>query len=205
MLRRCGLNDIALRDMEVATADEIAAHGPISRTVADVPTPAQLSRMEQALAWPLTYLRDHPREADALTIFAFAKATKGFDVRPFLQERLKQARALAGRMNRTFNERDPSQEENRRLRAEIIRQEMEGINARLALISSPDDAATVRQEGQWRVYQRCRDAACLPLSPYGPQDAAPGMVLSRSSLDRLRRIATRIIADGLDAHRVPVT
>lgn len=63
---------------------------------ADAPTHGQASRMDEALAWPMLYLKGRPLEADALTLYASFTAIDR-PLKPWLHKRRLKAEARAAR------------------------------------------------------------------------------------------------------------
>lgn len=66
------------------------------------PTTDELSRMEEALRWPMDHLAGRPLAADALMLWAYAKAGNR-DMDGMLHHRKKRATALAQEMMRRAN------------------------------------------------------------------------------------------------------
>jgi hypothetical protein len=75
------LNDIERRDLERVEDREAALRRQLAR-----PSAHDLSRMSEALAWPMEHLAGFPLMADAVTLYAFAKA-KGLELAPILHRR----------------------------------------------------------------------------------------------------------------------
>lgn len=75
------LNEMERRDLERVQEKEDALQRQLAR-----PSSHDLSRMQEALAWPMLHLGDFPLMADAVTLYAFAKAT-GRDLAPVLRRR----------------------------------------------------------------------------------------------------------------------
>lgn len=194
---RLVMNDRQLKEAGIAGRGELE---PPKTFASDLPTPDQLSRMEEAIAWPMIYLGAHQIEADAVTIFAYAKATKSFDIRPFLQERMRQAMLMAKTMSREINA-SPEQEPTRRRRHTIALDIAATVNARLANVTSAEEAEEVKRDARAVMRERCAVENCLPVV-VSPRAAAPGYCLARSTLDRARKRATAIIAAGLIQDRV---
>jgi hypothetical protein len=165
------------------------------------PTADELSRMNEALAWPMAYLDGKPLQSDALMLWAYASAT-GRDMAGMLNHRKKRATAKAEAAARRANAaphvdpedgqvkdtRDPAVLAAYERRREIAREVAATVPAAEAL-------AVLRA--------RCRDADCLPLV-VKPHEAMPGRVLSRTSLDRQRKVAAAAVAAELRQQGVAV-
>lgn len=172
------------------------------------PTSDELSRMEEALRWPMDHLDGRPLAADALMFWTYAKAT-GRDQDGMLHHRKKAATALADEMMRRANgppHRNPETGEIRDTRVAealarvmqrnlIAREVAAATNARLATMPRTSHAE-VRMQAQATFRAKCRDADCLPIV-VKPHEAIPGRVLNRRTLDRQRKIAMEIVADRL--------
>lgn len=61
---------------------------PLPRYARDLPSRGEIAMMEEALAWPLTFLTN-PLEADALSLYLMGKAYRSFEVKALLTERVK--------------------------------------------------------------------------------------------------------------------
>lgn len=179
------------------------------------PTSDELSRMEEALRWPMDHLDGRPLAADALMFWTYAKAT-GRDQDGMLHHRKKAATALADEMMRRANgppHRNPETGEISDTRVAealarvmqrnlIAREVAAATNARLATMPRTSHAE-VRMQAQATFRAKCRDADCLPIV-VKPHEAIPGRVLNRRTLDRQRKIAMEIVADRLVRAGVPV-
>lgn len=170
------------------------------------PTADELSRMNEALAWPMAFLCGKPLQADALMLWAYATAL-GRDMSAMLLHRQKRAAALAEEMMRRHNApphivdgvvmdtRDPAVLDAYERRIEIAREVTSITNE--AMAAAPlQKHAEIRAQAQGAFRARCRDAECLPLV-VKPHEAVPGRCLSRSTLDRQRKIAAAAVAAGL--------
>lgn len=172
-----------------------------------IPSADEVSRMNQALRWSMDYLDGRPLTADALMLWAYAKAT-GRDMDGMLHQRKKRAAAMASEMMRRANAdphidpdgvvrdtRSPevlARNERRRLIAiEIV----DGLNAKLAETPKNKHDALIKAAHD-DLRARCAAEGCLP-AVYRPRDAAPGRVLARTTLDRQRKLGMAIIAAGL--------
>lgn len=172
------------------------------------PTADELSRMDEALRWPMDHLDGRPLAADALMFWTYAKAT-GRDQDGMLHHRKKAAIALADEMMRRANgpphinpetggisdTRDAQALARVMQRSLIAREVAAATNARLAKMPVTSHAE-VRLQAQATFRAKCRDADCLPIV-VKPHEAIPGRVLNRRTLDRQRKIAMEIVADRL--------
>lgn len=152
----------------------------------------QVSRMNEALSWPMRFLDGKPLQADALMFWALATA-RDRDMAAMLNKRKKRAMALAAEMSRKHNApphihdgkvmdtRAPAVLEAYERRRAIAREVS-------ATIPAPQAPAVLRD--------RLAEAGCLPLV-VKPHEAMPGRCLSRTNLDRQRKIAAAAIASGL--------
>ncbi len=177
------------------------------------PTAEELSRMNEALKWPMTYLDGKPLQSDALMLWAYATAL-GRDMAAMLHHRKKKAVALADEMMRKHNApphihegrvmdtRDRSVLDAYERRMGIAREVTRITNATLA--GTPKHThAQIRADAQAAFRARCREADCLPLV-VKPHEAMPGRCLSRTNLDRQRRAAAGTVAAQLWRGGVPV-
>lgn len=170
------------------------------------PTAEELSRMNEALKWPMTYLDGKPLQSDALMLWAYATAL-GRDMAAMLHHRKKKAMALADEIMRKHNApphihegrvmdtRDRSVLDAFERRMEIAGEITRITNETLAH-AARHTHAQIRAEAQAAFRARCRDAGCLPLV-VKPHEAMPGRCLSRTNLDRQRRIAAAGVSSGL--------
>lgn len=158
------------------------------------PSAAEMSRMSEALAWPGQFLRDHLLASDALMFWALASAT-GRDMAEMLHRRKKRAQALADEMARRLNAqphvgdcRSLADQWRAALRLQIVR----------------EVAATVPADrAQAELRRRLHAANCMPYR-FKAHEARPGRVLSRTNLDRQRKIAAAAVAAGLRRQGVAV-
>jgi hypothetical protein len=67
----------------------------------------EIDRADEALAWPLRFLADSPRRADAITVWASARA-RGRSLSRVLQRRAAHARSLARPHKRRPHEVEPN-------------------------------------------------------------------------------------------------
>ena len=158
------------------------------------PTADELSRMNEALAWPMAHLEGKPLQADALMLWAYATAL-GRDMAAMLHQRKKRASALAEEMMRRRNAL-PHAGDCRSIadqwRAALRRQIARDVAASIPAADAP---ATFRA--------RCEAANCLPYRVQ-PHEAMPGRCLSRTNLDRQRKVAAAAVAAGLRRQGVAV-
>lgn len=179
------------------------------------PTSDELSRMEEALRWPMDYLDGRSLAADALMLWTYAKAT-GRDMDGMLHHRKKAATAKAEEMMRRANapaHRNPDTGEISDTRdaealarvahrALIAREVAAVCNARLATMPKTSHAE-IRMQAQTTFRAKCRDADCLPIV-VKPHEAIAGRVLNRRTLDRQRKNAMDIVAERLRRRGVVV-
>lgn len=171
------------------------------------PTADELSRMNEALAWPLHHLDGRPLQSDALMLWAYATALDR-DMAAMLHARKKRATALADEMARRHNApphrddkgvvkdtRDPAVLEAYERRAAIAREVAELANVEMARASLTKHAE-IRAQARAAFLDRCREAGCPPLQ-IKPHEAMPGRCLSRTNLDRQRKVAAAAVATGL--------
>lgn len=164
------------------------------------PTADELSRMNEALAWPMAYLEGRPLQSDALMLWAYATAL-GRDMSQMLHQRSKRATALAEEMMARRNAlpwgagetgagdtRSIADQWRAALRMQIVRE-----------VSATVPAAQAQAE----LRRRLEAAKCLPYR-FKPHEAVPGRCLSRSTLDRQRKIAAAAVAAGLRRNGVAV-
>lgn len=194
-------------------AREAAAKEKLERR-RSLPTSDELSRMNEALAWPMAFLDGKPLQSDALMLWAYATAL-GRDMAAMLHQRKKRAMALAAEIERSHNApphvdpdgqvkdtRDPGVLEAYRRRSAIAREMAEIANAEMAR-SAPTMHAQIRVQARAAFLARCRDAGCSPLQ-VKPHEAMPGRCLSRTNLDRQRKVAAAAVAAGLRRRGVAV-
>lgn len=170
------------------------------------PTAEQLSRMNEALKWPMTYLDGKPLQSDALMLWAYATAL-GRDMAAMLHHRKKKAMALADEIMRKHNApphihegkvmdtRDRAVLDAYERRMEIAREVARITNETLAR-AAKHTHAQIRAEAQAAFRARCRDLGCLPLV-VKPHEALPGRCLSRTNLDRQRKVGAATVASSL--------
>ena len=172
------------------------------------PTSDEVSRMDEALRWSMNYLADLPMPADALMLWAYAKALHR-DMDGMLHQRKKRAMALASGMMKRANA-DPHHGDCRSLadqwraalRRQLAREVMDALNAKLAEIPKDEHEAAIKSAHE-DMKARCKTANCLPYR-FRPRDAMPNRVMTRTWLDHNRKIAAAAIAKGLRRAAVPV-
>lgn len=178
------------------------------------PSADELSRMNEALRWPMDHLDGKALASDALMLWAYAKAT-GKDMDGMLHQRKKRATKLASEMMRRANEdphfdpdgnlkdtRSPevlARNERRRL---IALELVDALNARMVAVPKSEHQALIKAAHE-ALRNRCKAEDCLP-TIYRPRDAVPGRVMARTTLDRQRKIAAAAIAAGIRRAGVPV-
>lgn len=170
------------------------------------PTADELSRMNEALKWPMAYLDGKPLQSDALMLWAYATAL-GRDMAAMLHHRKKRATALAEEMMRRHNApphlhegqikdtRDRSVLDAYERRMEIAREVTKITNEALARASNATHGQ-IRAEAHAVFKARCREEGCSKLD-VKPHEAMPGRCLSRANLDKQRKIAAAAIASSL--------
>lgn len=156
-------------------------------------TAEQISRADEALAWPLQYLADEPMRADALLVWAYCKAG-GRSIAKTLRFRVAKAKQLAQVRQDAENARRAG------LRREAARQAASWANARLAETTDPERIEAIKANARIRFE---REAAQLMPVLVMPHEALPGKILSRASLDRYLPSALELLADRLAAAGVP--
>lgn len=170
------------------------------------PTAEELSRMNEALKWPMAYLDGRPMQSDALMLWAYATAL-GRDMAAMLHHRKKKATALANEIMRKHNApphmrdgivmdtRDRAVLEAYERRRQIARELADITNDALARADKTTHGQ-IRAQAQAAFKARCRDAGCAPLV-VKPHEAMPGRCLSRTNLDRQRKIAAQSVSTEL--------
>lgn len=196
---RSTMNGFVLDEMEIARPDEIE---PQPVFASDRPTPDQLSRMEEAMAWPMRFLEGKQLEADAITIFAYAKANKGFDIKPFFKERQRQATILARKIAHDINASD-AQSEQREKRFIIAKEVNADLNRALEGITDRAEYDELKRLALVALRDRCIAENCMPVT-VALKEAAPGYCLWWSTLGRARKRAADVIAKGLRKERVVI-
>lgn len=173
------------------------------------PTTDELSRMEEALRWPMDHLAGRPLAADSLMLWAYAKAGNR-DMYGMLHHRKKRATALAAEMMRRANA-DPRKSDCRSLadqwrvalRRQVAAEVADEGNRALAASGDPAKADGIRLKARAEFARRCKEINCPPVR-YQPHQAVPGRALARTTLDRYRKQAMAIVAERLRAAGVVV-
>ncbi|MGO4171575.1 hypothetical protein [Bosea sp. TAF32] len=157
------------------------------------PTADELSRMNEALAWPLHHLDGRPLQSDALMLWAYATAL-GRDMAAMLHARKKRAMALADEMMKRRNALPWGAGEHGagdcRAMADQWRSALRRQIAREVSASVP------ASEAQAVFRARCEASNCMPYR-VKPHEAVPDRCLSRTNLDRQRKVAAAAVASGL--------
>lgn len=164
------------------------------------PTSDELSRMNEALAWPMLHLDGKPLQADALMLWAYATAL-GRDMAAMLHQRKRKAAALAEEMMRRHNA-PPHRDEKGVVKDTRDPAVLDAYEKR-RVIAREVSATVPASEALAVLRARCREAGCLPLV-VKPHEAMPGRCLSRTNLDRQRKIAAAAVAAGLKRKGVAV-
>ncbi|WP_454813795.1 DUF6362 family protein [Labrys neptuniae] len=154
------------------------------------PSLAQITRMEEALAWPSQFLADQPLAADALNLWAMCKAW-GRSIDGVLQGRAKEAAEIARVVEREINQRRG-----------IERQQTAGDVAAWANLKlAAADGERVERIRANAVIRLERELAKKGLVHavviVKPAECSPDKVISRTSLDRWRFVGARQVADKL--------
>lgn len=227
-LRR-SLPETMLGNLEEAVShphDEDGDEDRLPRYASDLPTSIDLSRMEEALAWPMRYLGDAPLQADALLLFCMGQAYRSFEIQPILRDRLEKARRLAwttatsreDAIAKDAIERgaDPDKESFAAFsagdRAAVLAAERRRIIARAVAAETNKRihergsyAAAEERERAWKHYRRRVVEAGA--APEGFDDciaAMPNACLFRWQVDRHRKRASATIAAGLRSGSIAI-
>lgn len=154
-------------------------------------TKAQISRMEEVLAWPAQFLADEPLAADALNLWAMCKAW-GRSIDGVLQGRAKEAAEIARVVEREINERRGAQ---RKMAAGEV-----AAWANLKLAGA--DGERVERIRANAVIRLERELANKGLTQatviVKPVECSPDKVISRTSLDRWRFVGASVIVHSLE-------
>lgn len=166
-------------------------------SVSDTTPPGahMISRAEEALMWPLAFLRDLPKHADALMLFCSARAD-GDAVARLLRDRAKRGRVLADEMMRRNHVR------KRDLAARVAA----AANARFAALSERQRATRatmIKAKAMDELRALIEQEGGLPVK-LRPSDMMPDKVLSRTRLDHYRKEAAAIVATRLNRAGVEV-
>jgi hypothetical protein len=195
------------------------------RYASDLPSALDLSRMAEALAWPMTYLADHPLQSDALLLFCMGQAYRGFEINPVLKNRRETAALFAwakassreDKIARAAIEKgiDPEMPGFDRLSVDVrlpvlAHSTRLGIAKRVAaeinrkLARDRGQFEEIRSQGRREFMRRCREAGAAPEGFDDLIGAMPGKCLHRWQVDRNRKRALEIIASGLRRNAVEV-
>lgn len=179
------------------------------------PSAEEVSRMSEALRWPMDHLDGKSLAADAVMFWAYASATNR-DMAAMLHQRKKRATAMAGRAMMLANapaHYNPETGElmdtrsadvlaRNALRFQIAQQVTKDCNSLLA--RSPQALhGEIKLQAIATLRGRCRSEGCLPIV-VKPIEAMPGKVMTRTTLDKYRKIGMELIAKRLRRHGIPV-
>lgn len=200
---------------EVNDLDALANHTAEAHMDRSRPTSDEVSRMNEALRWPMDYLDGMVLASDALMFWAYAKAT-GRDMADMIHQRKKRATALAEEATRRANapaHHHPETGEMMDTRsAEVLERNARRMQIAREVCRDCNDAMSrapkakhgeIRLQAQNAFRARCRDLDCEPVK-VKPIEAMPGRVMSRTTLDRYRKTAAAAVASGLRRAGVPV-
>lgn len=196
---RAVMNVHILDKMEIARPDEIETPASFA---SDRPSPDQLSRMEEAMAWPMRFLEGKQLESDAITIYTYAKANRAFDIKPFFKERQRQAQILARRLAHDINASD-AQRANREKRVKVAKAVNDDLNRAIEGITDRAEYDELKRLAIVALRDRCIAEDCMPVT-VSLKEAAPGYCLWWSTLGRARKRAAGIIAKGLRKDRAVI-
>ena len=178
------------RQLESDAAEEARRRPP--RLVA-----LAIEMADEALQWASIYLADWPTRADALQIWAFAKA-RNHDMERMLAARRLAARSLADRQTRELT---AIREVRRR---EIVREATNWANARLASASTPERRDRIRSNALIRAARTIEAEGLNATIQVRLQDVMPGKVFAYPSLNAWRKEASAYLADALQKAKVIV-
>ena len=207
------------------TLDDAGDGDARTRYAADLPSALDLSRMAEALAWPMKYLADHPLQSDALLLFCMGQAYRRFEINPILKERREAAALFAWASASSREDKiaaaaiakgiDPEMPGFDQLpvdvrlpvlahsiRVGIAKQVAAAINRKLANGQRPFEE--IRNQGRRDFMRRCREAQAAPEGADDLIGAMPGKCLHRWQVDRNRKRALEIIASGLRRNAVEI-
>lgn len=191
----------------------------LPRYARDLPTSADLSRMAEAIAWPMMFLGEAPIQSDALMLFCMGKAFRSFEINPILSDRRKAAsimawatalsrddataQALIAKGITTTSPGFSDRPAEVRLivlahvrRRQIAKDVAAEINRRLA--GRPNEFEKIRAWGRDRYFRLCREGQAAPEGVDDLQSAMPGRCLHRWQVDRHRQRAAFAIAESLE-------
>ena len=155
------------------------------------PSQAQISKMDEALLWPLRYGRDIPLACDAVLIWSLCKAAR-ISIAGTLRRRVALAKRIAGNMQRAEVERCQAAK-----RRETGERHL-GIRDRSAKGYTEGRRRLINQAAA-RHADVTRKFTPVTVTPH---DATPEKVLSRTTLDRhlphgLRTLSNRLSEAGV--------
>lgn len=184
------------------------AHREKLQAAAAKPSSDEVSRMNEALRWPMDHIEGMVLASDALMLWAYAKAT-GRDMDGMLHQRKKRATALASEMMRRANA-EPNDHDCRSianqwraaLRAQLVREAMANLDEKLS-VAPKEKRDGLMKSAMSALNAGCKAMNCQPYR-YEPKHAVPGRVMARTTLDRYRKIAAAAIASRLKRAGVPV-
>jgi hypothetical protein len=187
-----------------AMLQEIASDGDAEPEDRPRYTAIDHALMDEALQWPMRFLMDVPIKADAILLWAYAKATDR-SIKGLLRGRVKLALARAERMTWAENAR------REMARSRLARETAETANLLLQGLD-PEHPAYREQVNEIREQARqyfgqeinAKPEIYLPVKPFRPSDADPLHILSRTSLDRHLSAALELLSSRLHAAGVPV-
>lgn len=171
------------------------------RLVRSRPTSDEASRMEEALEWPMRYLKDDAMQADALTLWCLCQATDR-EVEPLLHKRKLAAMQTAERMARGINSGE-TQAGARLARRRAAQAMVEAVNARLRGASTPAEQNAIRSKARADLAAACREGGFAPVRVM-PHEAVPGICLTRKTLHKWRKRGAETVAKALIKARVVI-
>jgi hypothetical protein len=181
------LDDMQLRDQD-RKAEKVRAQ---SRARA-LPTSHEIELMDEALAWPLRFLQDSAKQADALTLYCACKATER-EIEPILKVRRHKAVTSARTMTEARERQDAAGTARRRAIARMIASD---ANERLATARSDKEAASIRKAAADLFKKRCLEDGCAA-PVIRPHEAMPDAVLNWPGLEKHRKAAAIVVAKAL--------
>lgn len=153
---------------------------------------AQISRMEEVLAWPAQFLADEPLAADALNLWAMCKAW-GRSIDGVLQGRAKQAADIARVVEREINQRRGIE------RIQTAGEVAAWANMRL-VAADGERVERIRANAVIRLERELAKKGLMHAAVIvKPAECSPDKVISRTSLDRWRFVGAKGIAEALSA------
>lgn len=186
--------DIYREQKDLWDIDASANHAKERNTVRVPPSAVLISRAEEALHWPLTYLRGTPMQSDALILFC-AAGMQDDSMRGFLRKRAARGKelAIAAMARNAFR------------RKAIARECAERCNARLADLNSAQKnrIPMIREKAHDEFRKRVAEEGVSATS-LRPSDMMPGKVMSRTRLDHYRKLGAATISRALNKAGVAV-